>query len=82
MVRAALDLHRLNENDRIRVIGESVMNAPASRLFLDIAGIGCACFYLGDIHGRRRMAREIFEAQRAAREQAEKDAWKGGGYDH
>ena len=29
-LRAALDLHRLNENDRIRVIGESVMNAPAS----------------------------------------------------
>ena len=30
MPRAALDLHRLNENDRIKLIGESVMNAPAS----------------------------------------------------
>jgi hypothetical protein len=28
MVTAA-DLHRLSENDRIKLIGESVMNAPA-----------------------------------------------------
>jgi hypothetical protein len=51
-------------------------------LFLDITGIGVGCFYLGRLTGRNSMAREIFEAQRAAREQAEKNAWKGGGFDH
>lgn len=30
MVKAFLDTHRLNENDRIEIIGGSVMNAPAS----------------------------------------------------
>lgn len=30
MVKAFLDTHRLSENDRIEMIGKSVMNAPAS----------------------------------------------------
>ena len=30
MVKAFLDTHRLNENDRIEMIGKSVMDAPAS----------------------------------------------------